>query len=113
MRVYVHLAGKYLREAAPLIQPLGVEVPVSGEIAGVKVRGIGDPFCSGRFAGRDRAGHRWLDGGVGLTGAMQGRNGVASYRLARRSRRLKRGKREVTWTKRPTLIPEHRAACPR
>jgi hypothetical protein len=75
--------------------------------------GEGDPFCSGRFVGRGRAGHRWLDGGVGLTGAMQGHDGVASYRLARRSRQLKRGKREVTWTKRPTLIPEHRAACPR
>jgi RecB family exonuclease len=36
------LAGKYLREAAPRIQPLAVEVPVSGEIAGVKVRGIVD-----------------------------------------------------------------------
>jgi RecB family exonuclease len=36
------LAGKYLREAAPAIQPLAVEVPVSGEIAGVKVRGIVD-----------------------------------------------------------------------
>jgi RecB family exonuclease len=36
------LAGKYLREAAPKIQPLTVEVSVSGEIAGVKVRGIID-----------------------------------------------------------------------
>jgi CRISPR/Cas system-associated exonuclease Cas4 (RecB family) len=36
------LAGKYLREAAPQIQALAVEVPVSGEIAGVKVRGIVD-----------------------------------------------------------------------
>jgi RecB family exonuclease len=36
------LAGKYLREAAPGIRPLAVEVPVSGEIAGVKVRGIVD-----------------------------------------------------------------------
>jgi RecB family exonuclease len=36
------LAGKYLREAAPRIQPLAVEVPVSGEIAGVKVCGIVD-----------------------------------------------------------------------
>jgi RecB family exonuclease len=36
------LASKYLREAAPGIQPLAVEVPVSGEIAGVKVRGIVD-----------------------------------------------------------------------
>ena len=36
------LAGKYLREAAPAIQPLAVEVPVSGEISGVKVRGIVD-----------------------------------------------------------------------
>jgi RecB family exonuclease len=36
------LAGKYLREAGPLVQPLAAEVPVSGEIAGVKVRGIID-----------------------------------------------------------------------
>jgi RecB family exonuclease len=36
------LAGKYLREAAPKIQPLAVEVPVSGEINGIKVRGIVD-----------------------------------------------------------------------
>lgn len=36
------LAGKYLREAAPSIQPLAVEVPVCGEISGVKVRGIVD-----------------------------------------------------------------------
>jgi CRISPR/Cas system-associated exonuclease Cas4 (RecB family) len=36
------LAGKYLREAAPKIQPLAVEVPVCGEIAGVRVRGIVD-----------------------------------------------------------------------
>jgi CRISPR/Cas system-associated exonuclease Cas4 (RecB family) len=28
------LAGKYLREAAPRIQPLAVEIPVSGEISG-------------------------------------------------------------------------------
>ena len=27
----------------------------------------GGPFRPGRFAGRDRAGNRWLDGGVGLT----------------------------------------------
>ena len=32
----------------------------------------GAPFRPGRFAGRDRAGHRRLDGGVGLTAAMQG-----------------------------------------
>ena len=36
------LAGKYLREAGPSIRPLAVEVPVSGEINGVKVRGIVD-----------------------------------------------------------------------
>jgi RecB family exonuclease len=36
------LAGKYLREAGPTIQPLAVEVPVAGEIAGVRVRGIVD-----------------------------------------------------------------------
>jgi CRISPR/Cas system-associated exonuclease Cas4 (RecB family) len=36
------LVDKYLCEAAPKIQPLAVEVPVSGEIAGVKVRGIID-----------------------------------------------------------------------
>src|SRR4029453_14674183 len=41
--------------------------------------GGGDPFRSGRFAGRDRAGHRRLDGDVGLTGAMHGHDGVASY----------------------------------
>jgi hypothetical protein len=29
------LAGKYLREAAPEIQPAAVEVSVAGEIAGV------------------------------------------------------------------------------
>jgi RecB family exonuclease len=38
----LQLAGKYLREAAPQIQPLAVEIPVSGEITGVKVRGIVD-----------------------------------------------------------------------
>jgi CRISPR/Cas system-associated exonuclease Cas4 (RecB family) len=38
----LQLAGKYLREAAPSIQPLAVEVPVCGEIAGVRVRGIVD-----------------------------------------------------------------------
>ena len=32
--------------------------------------GRGDPFRPRRFAGRDRADHRRLDGGVGLTGAM-------------------------------------------
>jgi RecB family exonuclease len=36
------LAEKYLREAAPDIQPVAVEVPVAGEIAGVPVRGIVD-----------------------------------------------------------------------
>jgi len=36
------LAAKYFREAAPHIQPAAVEVPVAGEIAGVKVRGIVD-----------------------------------------------------------------------
>lgn len=36
------LAAKYLREAAPSIQPLAVEVPVAGEISGVPVRGIVD-----------------------------------------------------------------------
>ena len=41
--------------------------------------GRGGPLPPGRFAGRDRAGHRRLDGGVGLTGAMQGHDGVASY----------------------------------
>jgi RecB family exonuclease len=36
------LASKYLRKAAPEIRPVAVEVPVSGEIAGVPVRGIAD-----------------------------------------------------------------------
>jgi RecB family exonuclease len=36
------LALKYLCEAAPAIEPVAVEVPVTGEIAGVKVRGIID-----------------------------------------------------------------------
>ena len=36
------LASKYLREAAPEIKPVAVEVPVSGKIAGVPVRGIAD-----------------------------------------------------------------------
>jgi hypothetical protein len=36
------LASKYLREAAPEIRPVAVELPVSGEIAGVKVRGVVD-----------------------------------------------------------------------
>ena len=43
--------------------------------------GRGGPFRPGRFAGRDRAGHRRLDGDVGLTGAMQDRN-VRSNRMA-------------------------------
>jgi hypothetical protein len=34
--------------------------------------GGGDPFRSGRFPRRDRAGCRRMDGDVGLTGAMQG-----------------------------------------
>ena len=34
--------------------------------------GPGDPFRAGRFAGRDRTGHRRLDGGVGLTGGHAG-----------------------------------------
>ena len=34
--------------------------------------GGGDPFRSGRFAGRNRKGRRRLDGKVGLTDAMQG-----------------------------------------
>src|SRR5262249_48054584 len=36
------LAHKYLAEAAPSIEPASVEVPVSGPIAGVPVRGIAD-----------------------------------------------------------------------
>ena len=32
--------------------------------------GRGDPFRPGRFAGRDRSGHRRLDGSVGLTAAI-------------------------------------------
>ncbi len=36
------LAVKYLDEAAPLIEPAAVELPVSGVIAGVQVRGIVD-----------------------------------------------------------------------
>jgi RecB family exonuclease len=36
------LAHKYLAEAAPAIEPAAVEVPVSGSIAGVPVRGIID-----------------------------------------------------------------------
>jgi RecB family exonuclease len=36
------LASKYLREAAPEIKPVAVEVPISGTIAGVPVRGIAD-----------------------------------------------------------------------
>lgn len=42
------LAEKYLREAAPKIQPLAIELPVSGEISGVKVRGIVDLVDSDR-----------------------------------------------------------------
>jgi CRISPR/Cas system-associated exonuclease Cas4 (RecB family) len=36
------LAHKYLADAAPAIEPAAVEVPVSGTIAGVPVRGIAD-----------------------------------------------------------------------
>jgi RecB family exonuclease len=36
------LARKYLAEAAPSIEPAAVEVPVSGTIAGIPVRGIAD-----------------------------------------------------------------------
>jgi RecB family exonuclease len=36
------LAGKWLREAAPYIEPAACEVPVAGEIGGVRVRGIVD-----------------------------------------------------------------------
>jgi putative RecB family exonuclease len=36
------LAHKYLAEAAPAIEPAAVEVPLSGAIAGVPVRGIAD-----------------------------------------------------------------------
>jgi CRISPR/Cas system-associated exonuclease Cas4 (RecB family) len=36
------LAHKYLTEAVPAIEPAAVEVPVSGTIAGVSVRGIAD-----------------------------------------------------------------------
>lgn len=36
------LAKKYLTEATPHIDPAGVEVPFSGEIAGVPVRGVVD-----------------------------------------------------------------------
>src|SRR5262245_45907049 len=36
------LAQKYLDEAAPSIRPAAVEVPVSGEIGGVPVRGFID-----------------------------------------------------------------------
>jgi PD-(D/E)XK nuclease superfamily len=38
----LQLAGMYLTEVAPRIDPAAVEVPVSGVIAGVKVRGIVD-----------------------------------------------------------------------
>src|SRR5262252_7216201 len=37
-----HLASKYLREAAPEIRPRAVEVPLTGVINGVAVRGIAD-----------------------------------------------------------------------
>jgi haloalkane dehalogenase len=40
--------------------------------------GRGDPFRPRRFAGRDRAGHRRLDAGVWLTGALQGATGSCS-----------------------------------
>jgi RecB family exonuclease len=44
------LAEKYLREAAPAITPVAVEMPVAGEIAGVAVRGIVDIIdASGRI----------------------------------------------------------------
>jgi hypothetical protein len=44
------LAEKYLREAAPAIEPVAVEVPVAVEISGVKVRGIVDILdASGRI----------------------------------------------------------------
>jgi CRISPR/Cas system-associated exonuclease Cas4 (RecB family) len=36
------LAAKYIAEAAPAIEPAAVEVPFTGEIAGVAVRGIAD-----------------------------------------------------------------------
>jgi RecB family exonuclease len=36
------LGQKYLAEAAPAIEPAAVEVPISGKIAGVPVRGIAD-----------------------------------------------------------------------
>jgi RecB family exonuclease len=41
------LTEKYLKEAAPSIDPVAVEVPVTGEIAGVKVRGIIDIVDAG------------------------------------------------------------------
>src|SRR6516225_3626651 len=41
------LAAKYLREAAPEIRPAAVEVPISGTIAGVPVRGIADILTTG------------------------------------------------------------------
>src|SRR5262249_43484157 len=43
--------------------------------------GRGAPLRPGRFAGRDRAGHRRLDGHVALTEAMQGHDGVASEQM--------------------------------
>ena len=36
------LVAKYIDELAPLVEPLAVEMPVVGEIAGVRVRGIID-----------------------------------------------------------------------
>jgi RecB family exonuclease len=36
------LAEKYLAEAAPAIEPAAVEVPLSGTIAGIPVRGVAD-----------------------------------------------------------------------
>jgi hypothetical protein len=47
----------------------------------------GGPLLPARFARRDRAGHRPVHGSVGLTGAMKGYDGVASYSWLRRSRR--------------------------
>src|SRR5262249_33548746 len=44
--------------------------------------GRGAPLRPGRFAGRDRAGHRRLDGDVGLTRARQGHDGVISRHAA-------------------------------
>ena len=41
------LAHKYLAEAAPAIKPAAVEVPISGTIAGIPVRGIADILTIG------------------------------------------------------------------